>query len=124
MLTYLSALFSGTTEPFWPHLILISGSVLAGIAVGAGILLESNEYSTSVHRLANWLVIVGVVIESVCTVCLFVFDEGISGAQQSKIIALETKHLDRSKILEPWSKNLSRSLARLSIFRYSLTQNR
>jgi hypothetical protein len=41
--------------------------------------------------LVKWLVIVGVAIESLCTVCLFVFDERISDAQQSKIIALETR---------------------------------
>jgi hypothetical protein len=40
--------------------------------------------------MAKWLVIVGVAIESVCTVSLFAFDEGVSSAQQSKIIALES----------------------------------
>jgi hypothetical protein len=36
-------------------------------------------------------VIGGVAIEAVCTLLLFGFDEGISSAQQSKIIALETR---------------------------------
>jgi hypothetical protein len=85
MWMYVSALLSGTAEPFWPHFVLISGSVLAGIAVGAGIIFESSEYSASVHRVAKWLVIVGVVVESLCTVCLFVFDEAISSTQQATI---------------------------------------
>jgi hypothetical protein len=89
MLTYIIALLSGTAAPFWPHFVLISGSVLAGIAVGAGIILEAPEYRTSVHRVAKWLVIAGVTVESLCTVCLFVFDERISSQQQETIISLE-----------------------------------
>lgn len=96
MLTYISALLSGSADPFWPHFVLITGSVLAGIAVGAGIIFESAEYSLSIRRAAKWLVIGGVTVESVCTVCLFVFDEGTSRAQQSKIIALEARIALRS----------------------------
>jgi hypothetical protein len=73
------------------HFVLISGSVLAGIAVGAGIIFESNEYSASAHRVEKWLVIGGVAIESICTVCLFVFDEGISRSQQTRIEAQQSK---------------------------------
>jgi uncharacterized membrane protein len=88
--TYISSpLLEGTAEPFWPHLVLLAGSVLAGAAVGAGIIFESPEYPVRVHRAAKWFVIVGIIIESICTISLFVFDEAISDRQQEKIIALE-----------------------------------
>jgi hypothetical protein len=89
MLAYLSALFPDTSWPFWPHFWLLTVSVLASFAVGAGIILESTEYSAAVHRVAKWLVISGVVVEAACTVTLFVFDEKISGAQQSRIESLD-----------------------------------
>jgi hypothetical protein len=96
MLTYLSSFLSGGADPFWPHVILLSVSVLASFAVGAGIIFEGPKYSESVHRIGLWLVIGGVVVEAVCTISLFVFDEGISNAQQSKIIVLETRLAPRS----------------------------
>ena len=85
MLTYFSVLLSGTENPFWPHVFLISAAVLAGIAVGTGIIFESHKYSARVNSVATILVIVGVVIESLCTVSLFVIDEAISRVQQSTI---------------------------------------
>jgi hypothetical protein len=91
MLSYLGTLWAGIAEPFWPHTILISLSVLAAFTVAAGILYERPKYSEAAHRGATWLVIGGVAVESICTVLLFVFDERISQAQQSKIIALETR---------------------------------
>lgn len=109
---YVSALLSGTVDPFWPHAVFISASVIASIAVGAGILLERPQYSPLVHRTAMWLVVSGVVIESICTVCLFVFDEGISGVQQAKIIALETRLAPRKLTNE----SLVRIVAVLSQF--------
>ncbi|MDP8997634.1 MAG: hypothetical protein M3O03_11635 [Pseudomonadota bacterium] len=88
---YISAVWAGTEDPFWPHVVLISASVAAGFAVGAGIIFEGAKYSEKTHRTAVWFVILGIAIESVCTVGLFVIDERISNAQQSKIIALETR---------------------------------
>jgi hypothetical protein len=113
MHTYLTHFFSGEVDPTWPHAILLAITVLASFAVAAGIIFESPKYPASVHRVATWCVIVGVGIEAICTITLFVFDEGISGKQQEKIIALETKLAPRSlsdsevaelaKILEPFS---------------------
>jgi hypothetical protein len=88
-LTYVSILLSGEVSPFWRHVCLLSFSVAASVAVGAGIIFERPKYSPSVHRVAFWLVVVGIAVEAVCTIFLFVFDEGISHAQQSKIISLE-----------------------------------
>lgn len=87
---YMSTVWAGTENPFWPHLVLVPLSAIAGIAVGAGIVLERPKYSAAVHRVAFWFVVVGVAVESLCTIALFCVDERISGAQQSKIIALES----------------------------------
>ena len=89
ILTYLSKWDSGELPPFWPHFWLLSFSVLASFAVGIGILFERPKHSDSVHRIAFWLVMGGIAIEACCTIFLFVFDEGISSAQQSTMISLE-----------------------------------
>lgn len=73
--------------------------MLATWAVGMGIIWESNEYDASTHRVARRLVLIGIAVETLCSLALFVFDEGVSHAQQSKIIALETKIAPRN--LEP-----------------------
>jgi hypothetical protein len=95
MLTYITRFWSGGFEPFWPHVVLLSLSVLASIAVGVGIIFERPKYSKAVHRAAFWLIVGGIGIEAICTIFLFVFDEGISGAQQSTIIALEERLASR-----------------------------
>lgn len=87
--TDVSAFLSGELEPFWPHFVLLSVSIVSSFAVAAGIILESPKYSESIHRIANKLVIGGVAVEALCTIGLFVFDEGISGAQQSRIAELQ-----------------------------------
>jgi hypothetical protein len=86
MVTYVSAFFSGSVDPFWPHFILIGLTVLGGIAVGAGIITESEKWSV-----ATVLVVIGVATEAIFTIILFRFDEGISLAQQEKIIFLESE---------------------------------
>jgi hypothetical protein len=86
----------GTEDPFWPHIVLVPLSVVAAIAVGAGIVFERPKYPAAVHHIAFWLVVAGVAIESLCTVMLFVTDERISQAQQDKIIALSAR---------PWTKD-------------------
>jgi hypothetical protein len=96
MVAYFSALLAGTAEPFWPHLFLISVSVVASFAVAVGIILESPKYSPATHRVAIALVISGVAVEALCMVCLFVVDESISSAQQEKIIALEKQIAPRN----------------------------
>jgi hypothetical protein len=89
MAAYFDIFISGGLAPFWPHAALLSISVFASFAVGIGIVLERPKYE-SLHKIAFWLVMGGIVVEALCTILLFAFDEGISSAQQSKIIALET----------------------------------
>jgi hypothetical protein len=43
MLAYLSHFLSGGVDSTWPHAILLSISVLASFAVGAGIIFESHN---------------------------------------------------------------------------------
>lgn len=73
------------------HSYLLAGEALAAICVMYGIIWESNEYGASVHRVARNFVIWGVIAETVFSLLLFVFDEGISSAQREKIIVLETR---------------------------------
>ena len=104
MLTYVRAFISGDLEPFWPHVVLLSLAVLASIAVGAGIIFERPRYPPAVHRVAFWLVVAGIAIEAICTIFLFVFDEGISNSQQSKIITLERRLAPRHLSGDPKDK--------------------
>jgi len=55
---------------------LIFGAVLGGILVGIGIIWEAKKFDA-----ATATVFVGIVIEAVCTIFLFVTDEGISRTQ-------------------------------------------
>jgi hypothetical protein len=86
----MSGFFSGAADPFWPHVLLLAFAIVASFSVAIGIVLESPRWSV-----ANALVIGGVAMEAVCTLLLFGFDEGISSAQQSKIIALESRFAPR-----------------------------
>jgi hypothetical protein len=69
----------------WPHLLLLGGATFGGVLVGIGILKESETWNV-----AAILVLIGVIIEPIFTLWLFVYDENISRAQQSTIVALET----------------------------------
>jgi hypothetical protein len=102
---YISAIWAGAEDPVWPHLVLIPLSVFAGIAVGAGIVFEAPKYSEKAHKRAFWAVVLGIAIESLCTVLLFVVDERISAAQQSTI------ELQQSKIIELETKLAPRELS-------------
>jgi hypothetical protein len=93
---YVTALWSGTAEPFWPHAVLIMGGILAGILVGIGILLDIPEHPAPKQRIAFWVVMIGIIIEPICTLGLFKFDEAISQQQQEKIISLEERLLPRN----------------------------
>jgi hypothetical protein len=90
-LSYLSAVWSGTEDPFWPHVVLVPLSVLAGLSVGFGIIFDRPKFSEAIRVFAFWLIVVGVPTESICTVLLFVVDERISIAQQSIIDAQQSK---------------------------------
>jgi len=86
------SLFSGEVAPYWPHLVFIGVSLLGAAAVTWGLVREADKF----WSLTNLLIIGGVVLEAICTILLFRFDEGISDTQQSKIIALETRLAPRS----------------------------
>ena len=116
--TYFSTVWAGEADPLWPHVVLLTVSIFAAFGVGAGILLESPKYSAAVHKVATWLVLGGIAVESLCTVLLFVFDERISSnqqstieEQQSKIIALESAFAPR--VLEQGG-DTARALAKFS----------
>jgi len=79
---------------------LLGGDVLATWMVGAGILWESQSLSVN-HVIARRFVFIGVVLEPLCSVALFAFDDNISDAQQSKIIALDSRANVMLAQLEP-----------------------
>jgi hypothetical protein len=82
----MSGFFSGGVDPLWPHIILLSIAIVASASVAFGIVLENPKWSV-----ANVLVVGGVAIEAVGTILLFGFDEGISNAQQSTIVAQQSE---------------------------------
>jgi hypothetical protein len=87
MYTSIVQLFSGELDPTVPQLILIGGSIAGGALVGLGVILEAHK----IFSLPTLSVIIGVVLEAACTLLLFEFDEGISRAQQSKIVAMQAR---------------------------------
>ena len=85
------------------QLYLLVGDVLATFAVGVGIISEHGP--EDVQKVANRLVIWGVIAETLFSVALFAYDANFAGEQQEvirsqndKLIALETRlaprHLD------------------------------
>lgn len=74
------------------HLYLLALSVFATVCCIKGILWEVGG-PLKIHEFARKLVIFGVTFEALFTIALFWFDERISAAQQSKIIALESQRV-------------------------------
>jgi hypothetical protein len=68
---------------------LLLGDALATIAIGFGIVWEHGP--EDVRRVADRLVLWGIVAETLCSLALFTVDEGISSVQQSKIATLEAR---------------------------------
>jgi hypothetical protein len=86
MLAYFSALLSGDSDAL--RAALLFGAVLGGILVGAGVIWESKKLDA-----ATAVVFVGIVLEAICTIFLFVTDERISRSQQTTIGQLEHPRL-------------------------------
>jgi hypothetical protein len=78
MLGSFSALLSGDQDAL--RSALLFGSVLGSILVGVGILWEAKKLDG-----ATATVFVGIVIEAVCTIFLFVTDERIVGNSNPKL---------------------------------------
>lgn len=86
--TFLDNFSSGQLPPFQTHAVLLGGAIAAEILVAIGILLESPKEKTFREWFGLVFVFGGVVISATFTIGLFVFDEGISTAQQTRITAL------------------------------------
>jgi len=80
---------------------LLAGDILATIAIGFGIIWEHGP--PDVRVVANRLVIGGVIVETICSALLFVYDANIIGDQNDQIIALERRLAPRviTKSQEP-----------------------
>ena len=93
MLTYFNAFISGELNSVFTHIVLLGGALAAEIAIAAGIILETPKEKSHREKLGMRLVIGGVVVSALFTIALFVFDEGISRAQQSLINKQESEIL-------------------------------
>ncbi len=98
------ALLSGDLDPSRTHFWLLLGAIACEFAVAAGIILESPKEKDCRERIGMLLVLGGVTVSVIFTVALFLFDEGISGKQQTKIIALETRLEKASQDLVSFGK--------------------
>jgi hypothetical protein len=102
----LTAIFANISDQLASFIrsVLLSGDVLATIAVGCGIIWESGPLE--VHHVAHRLVIWGIIAETICTIGLFVFDNGMNDvqvaiirAQNDRIEAQQKKIDDNEKVL-------------------------
>jgi hypothetical protein len=75
----------------WQHAALLGGATIGGALVGIGILLETKRGS-----LAAILVLIGVIIEPIFTLWLFVYDENLARGQNDQIISLQRRLAFRS----------------------------
>ena len=76
--------------------LFLLGDVIATAAMGWGIILETPEEPSPKQKVANRLVMFGVVAETLFSILLFVHDGSVSNQQQRKIIHLETLLAARS----------------------------
>lgn len=97
MSTFFNAFVSGELSPLLTHAILLGGAIAAEFAVAAGIILESPKNKTFREWLGLGLVFGGVLISSIFTISLFVFDEGVSDTQRSELKVAELQLADAVK---------------------------
>jgi hypothetical protein len=85
----------------WQHSVLLGGAILGGVLVGVGILKDSKEWSVGAV-----LVLIGVVIEPIFTIGLFLYDESVSRDQKATIVQLLSR-----RVLSPEQKELIAQVA-------------
>jgi hypothetical protein len=111
-------LFSNATNAW-----LLRGDIVATIAVGVGIFLEAPKNPTLLQRIALWLVVVGVVAETLFSIGLFAYDESVSQAQQDKIIALDERLAARTLTSDD-ETTLANALSRFPAQEFEITSYR
>jgi hypothetical protein len=72
----------------WQHFVLLGGAIISGLLVGIGIFKEYKEWSV-----AAVMVLVGIVIEPIFTIALFVYDESLSREQNLIIVSQDIEGL-------------------------------
>jgi hypothetical protein len=80
----------------WQHSVLLGGAIIGGVLVGVGILMESEKWS-----LAAILVLIGIAMEPIFTIGLFLYDESLGRSQQSTIEAQNREIISLQKRLAP-----------------------
>lgn len=82
---------SGALPFVQTHAILLGCAISGDILVAVGIIIESWPPKNRKELAALIFVFGGVIMSALFTVALFVFDEGISGVQKSKIATLDAR---------------------------------
>jgi hypothetical protein len=128
--SYFSAFENGELEPNFTHFLLLGGAIVGSLIVATGIALEAHWPISRMKRrelIGITFVFIGVGLEALFTIGLFVFDEGIGRGQQStilgqqsKIIALETKLAPR-ELSEEQKAKIVDILNRFSGQKYQLS---
>jgi hypothetical protein len=98
--SYFSAFQHGDLEPTFTHMWLLAGAIIGSLIVAGGIALESHWPITRMKRreiVGLTFVFFGVGLEALFTLALFIFDEGISGAQQSTIASQQSEIISLEK---------------------------
>lgn len=105
---YFNAFVNGDLEPTATHFWLLAGAIVGSLVVAAGIALEANwpiSRMKSRELAGITFVFFGVSVEALFTLALFMFDEGLSSAQQktiskqqSTIIGLDKALLNEQRI--------------------------
>jgi hypothetical protein len=78
----------------WQHFVLLGGAIFGGVLVGIGILKDSKIWTVGAL-----FVLIGVVIEPIFTIWLFLYDESISRAQQQQIVVATDRASDAAEEL-------------------------
>jgi hypothetical protein len=74
----------------------LQAEIAAAVLLGIGIVYEADEYPHSVHKVAFWCVVVGVVLETIFSILLFASEERVSSLQKESIIELSRRLAARS----------------------------
>jgi hypothetical protein len=100
--------FLSKVNPF-----LLQTEIATAVLLGLGIVFESNRYPESVHSRVFWFVVIGVTLETIFSILLFVSEESISSLQNNTIIEL-TARLAPRRILPEQQKHI---VSELSIYK-------
>jgi hypothetical protein len=78
--------FLSTANPYF-----LKAEIAAAVLLGIGIMYEAPKYSDSVHKSAFWFVMIGLFLETIFSILLFVSEMQTASLQRSTINAQQSK---------------------------------